>query len=212
MPLLFVGKVADAKKAAEIKASYNASPADPKRRRSLGGAVVSYAPSVRPARAIRELPTKTITFKAGYFVKTTKPATPNFYPEVDVAEVGIKPIQKLLSQPGFVTEVAYPELYKTDGFSPTANKGQIFLKLTSAKPLTFGGAGQDAKSDSLGALASPQMSFSGCRRFSVRCRARTSPARRRSRARSTSSRAANSTRPISSRTRRCSAASRSARS
>ena len=161
MPLLFVGKVADAKKAAEIKASYNAAPADPKRRTSLGGTVVSYAPSVPADKGDPKLPTKTITFKAGDFVKTTKPATPNFYPEVDVAEVGIKPIQKLLSQPGFVTEVAYPEFYKTDGFSTTANKGQIFLKLTSAKPLTFGGAGHDAKSDSLGALASPQMSLLG---------------------------------------------------
>ena len=108
-----------------------------------------------------KLPTKTITFKAGDFVKTTKPAKPNFYPEIDVAEVGIKPIQKLLSQPDFITEVAYPDFYKTDGFSTTANNGQVFLKLTSAKPLTFGGAGHEAKSDSLGALASPQMSLLG---------------------------------------------------
>jgi hypothetical protein len=160
MPLLFVGKLADANESKDLKASYNASPADPKRRASLGGAVVSYAPSSPADKGDPKLPTKSITFKAGDFVATTKPAKPNFYPEIEVAEVGIKPIQKLLSQPGFIAEVAYPEFYKTDGFGP-ANKGQIFLQLTSAKPLTFGGSGQEAKSDSLGALASPQMSLLG---------------------------------------------------
>jgi hypothetical protein len=161
MPLLFVGKVADANKSTELKVAYNASPADPKRRTSLGGAVVTYAPSSPTDKGDPKLPTTTITFRAGDYITTTKPIKPNFYPEVEFAEVGIKPIQKLLAQPDFITEVAYPEFYKTDGFSATANSGQIFLKLTSSKPLTFGGSGKDAKTDALGGLATPQMSLLG---------------------------------------------------
>ena len=41
------------------------------------------------------------------------------------------------------------------------NPGQVFLKLTSAQTLAFGGAGDQAKSDALGALATPQMSLLG---------------------------------------------------
>ena len=158
MPLLFVGKLADAKQSAALKKSYNAAPAFPKRLAKLGGAIVSYAPSAPQDKGDPKLPTTSITFTAGDFTGT--PPKPNFYPEIDVAEVGIKSIQKLLSQPNFIAEVAYPAFYKTGGFT-TGNTGQVFLKLTSAKRLTFGGSGTQAKSDSLGALASPQMSLLG---------------------------------------------------
>jgi hypothetical protein len=158
MPLLFVGKLADADRSVELRKSYNAAPADPKRRTSLGGAAVSFAPSSPTDKGDPKLPTKTITFRVG---DLTPKGKPNLYPEIELAEVGIKPIQKLLSQPNFVTEVAYPDFYIASGFNAPANAGQVFLKLTSAKRLTFGGAGPQAKSDSLGALASPQMSLLG---------------------------------------------------
>ncbi len=161
MPLLFVGKLADAKRSIELKKSYNAPLAEPKRRTSLGGAVVSYAPSSPTDKGDPKLPTTSITFRAGDFSATPKPLTPNFYPEIEVAEVGIKSIQKLLSQPNFIAQVAYPDFYKSGGFAAATNAGQVFLKLTASKKLTFGGGGQEPKSDALGALASPQMSLLG---------------------------------------------------
>lgn len=159
MPLLFVGKLADAKHADELKKSYNAAPAYPKRLAKLGGAAVTYAPSSPDDKTEPTLPTVSLTFAAGNFTGGSK-VKPNFYPEIEFAEVGIKPIQKLLSQPNFISQVTYPSFYKTGGFS-AANKGQVFLQLTSATKLAFGGSGASAKSDSLGALATPEMSLLG---------------------------------------------------
>jgi hypothetical protein len=157
MPLLFVGKLAEAKAAAVCK-SYNATPASPRRRADTGGAIVTYAPPDPADKGDPKLPTRTISFAAASLPDAIDPAV---YPEIDVAEVGIKPIQKLLGQHDFVTEVAYPDFYKAHGFDPLQNKGQVFLKLTKAKDLPFGGSSKDAKSDSLGALATPKMSVLG---------------------------------------------------
>jgi hypothetical protein len=157
MPLLFVGELADTNHSKQLRESYDAAPATQKRRASLGGAVVCYAPMNPTDKGDPRLPTKSITFRVGDLSPIEKP---NLYPEIDVAEVGIKPIQKLLAQPDFISEVAYAGFYIADGFS-AANAGQVFLKLTSAKKLTFGGSGGEAKSDSLGALATPQMSLLG---------------------------------------------------
>jgi hypothetical protein len=158
MPLLFVGKLADANKAADLKKSYNAPTTQSKRSAFLGGAKVCYAPALPSDKGDPNLPTQSITFRAGDFTSTK--IKPNFHPEVDVAECGIKPIQKLLAQPTFIAEVAYPEFYKTDGFGG-ANVGQVFLKLTKPKKLAFGSGAAAAKNDSLGALASPQMTLLG---------------------------------------------------
>ena len=157
MPLLFVGKLAEAKSADVCKA-YNATPAVPRRRAAIGGAIVTYAPPDPADKGDPKLPTKTITFAAASLPDAIDPAV---YPEIDVAEVGIKPIQKLLGQRDFITEVAYPEFYKSHGFDALQNKGQVFLKLTKAKSLPFGGTAKEAKSDSLGALATPKMSLLG---------------------------------------------------
>ena len=162
MPLLFISKIADdnPSKSKAIKEAYNNTSAEDKRRAFLGGGIVCYAPVDPTDKGDTRLPTKSITFKAGDLTSSSDEVRPRFYPEIDVAEVGIKPIQKLLSQPDFVVQVAYPEFYKSDGFSPI-NKGKVFLQLTTAKPLEFGGGTNKAKSDTLGALASPQMNLLG---------------------------------------------------
>jgi hypothetical protein len=158
MPLLFVGKLADEKDSVALKLAYNIA-ADARRRADLGAAVVTYAPfQAATDKGDTRLPTATITFHAGDLSQVAKP---NYYPEVDRARVGIKPIQKLLAQPNFLAEVTYPAFYKSDGFNPAVNAGQVFLQLTQSKPLTFGGAPGQAKSDALGALASPQMDLLG---------------------------------------------------
>jgi hypothetical protein len=158
MPLLFVGKLAEVKSAAVCK-SYNATPAFPRRRASMGGAIVTYAPPDPADKGDPKLPTSTITFAAASLLPDT--IDPAVYPEIEFAEVGIKPIQKLLGQRDFITEVAYPDFYKSHGFDALQNKGQVFLKLTKAKDLPFGGSPKEAKSDSLGALATPKMSLLG---------------------------------------------------
>jgi len=158
MPLLFVGKLAEQKSAAVCK-SYNATtPAFPRRCANIGGAIVTYAPPDPADKGDPKLPTRTITFAAASLPDAIDPAV---YPEIEFAEVGIKPIQKLLGQRDFIPEVAYPEFYKLHGFDPVQNKGQVFLKLTKAKDLPFGGSATEAKSDSLGALATPKMSLLG---------------------------------------------------
>jgi hypothetical protein len=159
MPLLFVGKLADdnQSKANAVKMAYNASFYTQKRRAYLGGSVVCYAPFDPSDKGDPRLPTESITFKAG---DLTSAAKPKFYPEIEVASIGVKSVQKLLSQPDFLAEVAYPEFYNTDGFNAT-NAAKIFLQFTSAKLLAFGGAPNQAKSDALGALASPQMNLLG---------------------------------------------------
>ena len=155
MPLLFVGKLAEAK-SPDVSKSYSGAPAA-RRRTSIGGAIVTYAPSDPADKGDPKLPTQTITFRAAALTK----GLPRVYPEIDVALVGIKPIQKLLGMPDYLAEVAYPEFYKTSGFEPTKNAGQIFLKLTKTKELRFGGSPAEAKSDTLGALATPRMSLLG---------------------------------------------------
>lgn len=162
MPLLFVGELGDADKSisAAVKEAYNKTAEDPRRRASTGGAVVAYAP-VDAANVVDgdpQLPTESITFAAG---NTTGTARPRFYPEVDRAQVGVKPIQKLLSKPAFVVEVTYPEFFKDHAFDPAENAAQIFLTLTKAQSLDFGGTPAAAKSDALGALATPQMNLLG---------------------------------------------------
>lgn len=158
MPLLFVGKLADAKVSSKLRDSYNAEATKERRRTSLGGAVVSYAPADPADKGDPAMPTATITFRAGALSPVKKP---NLYPEIDFAEVGIKSIQKLLMQPGFTAEVMYPQFYIDDAFHPTLNAGQVFLQMRTAKALTFGGSGAQPKSDTLGALASPQMAIIG---------------------------------------------------
>ncbi len=157
MPLLFVGKLANAKASKQLKKAYNETSAVPRRYALLGSAAVSYAPSQPTDKGDPKLPTESITFYAG---DLTAPGRPDFYPEVQLAKVGIKPVQKLLSQPNFVTEVEYPELYRSSGFS-AANAGQVFLQFTSAVPLGFSGGAGQPKTDSLGALASPEMNLLG---------------------------------------------------
>jgi len=165
MPLLFVGKPAneyeyarlDGKKGA-LKQAYNAALAVPKRQASFGGASVTFAPVNPGDQGDPTLPAADVTFRAGDVVS---PADPDFYPEIHLANVGIKPVQKLLAQPGFMTEVTYPDFYAQHGFDQAQNAGRVFLQLTNAKQLQFGAQPTQPKSDALGALATPQMNLLG---------------------------------------------------
>ncbi|MEX3858198.1 hypothetical protein AB3X94_29840 [Paraburkholderia sp. BR10923] len=162
MPLMFVGDPANqnTNTTSNLIAAYNAAQPEPKLRTSLGGSVVAYAPGTDADKGDTKLPTADITLHAGP-VTVHDNTNPNFYPQIYRANVGIKPVQKLLGKPGFISEVTYPKFYSENGFDATANAGQVFLQFTSSQALNFGGGTDQAKSDTLGALASPQMNLLG---------------------------------------------------
>ncbi len=160
LPLLFVGKPANdyatKNESSIVRDAYNASS---KRKATIGGTNITYATVNSTDQGNPStFPTSDITFWSGA-LKTT--ANPYFYPEVKLATIGVKPVQKLLAKPNFTTEVSYPDLYNANGFDAGTNPGQVFLQFTNALPLQFGGALDQAKSDALGALATPQMNLIG---------------------------------------------------
>ena len=164
VPLLFVGEIANRNKHAEILRAYNAE-VIARRTGDLAGEKISYAPPEAGDVADTLFPTDRMTFGSGLLAngKVNK-AAPNFYPETAAAVVGVPALQKLLGRPE-VIEVTYPEEYKTHGFgelSPGKNAGKVFLQvLKQPFKLEFGGGAGQSKSDTLGALATPQMSILG---------------------------------------------------
>jgi hypothetical protein len=167
MPLMFVSEIVNHHRADALKAAYNAEQAA-RRRGSLAGATVCYAPFTPGDKGDPRLPTETMTFAAGHMRAGVHfPLDPNFHPETETARVGIRAVQRMLAQPGAISEVAYPAVYKQHRFgesNPSKNPGQVFLALRQVRHLNFGeGAGQ-AKTDTLGALAAPQMAIQGLSR------------------------------------------------
>jgi hypothetical protein len=164
-PLLFVGDEANQNPAVieQIIERYNAEAASPRRSASLGGAAVCYAPLKAGSEGDPRLPTASITFAAAKVVGVPL-SRPQYYPEVEQAQIGIAAIQRLLQQPDAVTAVEYPEVYKTSGFTTgegSANPGEVFLKTVQPFGLAFG---DEVKSDALGALATPSMAIQGLSR------------------------------------------------
>ncbi len=162
MPLLFVGERADAQHADVVRSAYNATPATPRRSAAFGGSSVAFAPVLPEGPFDPRLPTEALAFNVGAATGTIRP---RYNPEIETARVGIKPVQKLLSQPDFIAEVKYPEVYATSGFDELANAGQVFLQLTASRLLPFGSGPGEAKNDAIGALASPQMQIVGLSRL-----------------------------------------------
>jgi hypothetical protein len=164
MPLLFVGSEANEKPAvtAEIIKRYNAEPANPRRRAAIGNASVCYAPMKDGAEGDPRLPTNEIVFRAAG-VTGVSTDLPQFYPEVESAQVGIAAIQRLLQKPDAAVGVTYSDHYNTTpgGFG-SGNPGELFLKLLQPFPLAFG---DQVKSDALGGLATPSMAIQGLSRI-----------------------------------------------
>lgn len=162
MPLLFVGTEANQKAAviAEIIKQYDKTTAA-RRSASFGSKTVCYAPTSDGAPGDPELSTESVKFTVAP-VNYTTITKPRFYPEIDSALAGIPAIQRLLSQLGKVVEVEYAENYKKFGFSPTHNKGEIFLRTVVPLDLAFG---DECKSDVIGGLATPSMAIQGLSRI-----------------------------------------------
>jgi hypothetical protein len=167
MPLLFVDETANNRKADGIKAGYNDVTNEGRRRAATGGTTICYAP-YRPAdKGDPRLPTDFVTFRAGDLTRHF-PLEPNFYPEFEGMRCGVTAMRKLVGQANVSLDLAYPKVYKEHGFGeadPTKNTGQIFLQVTNVYDLNFGDGPGQAKSDALGALASPQMAIQGLSRL-----------------------------------------------
>ena len=166
MPLLFVSETANKidEKIKQIMAAYNGEK-ESRRQADLGGATVCFAPfdptdESSDVKGDPRLPTERMTYAAGNLKKPSDDA-PNFYPETDSARVGIRPVQRLFGQPNAISQVTYPPVYKENGLGE-GNKGMLFLILINKMhKLEFGGESNQAKSDTVGALASPQMTILG---------------------------------------------------
>jgi len=164
LPLLFVGIEANQSGAVIPKIigalkGYNAEPVA-RRTAGLGSATVCYALAKAGAEGDPALPTSNITFDAGGVAGISK-SKPQFYPEIESAQVGIAAIQRLLQKPDAVVGVAYPEVYKNHEFNAANNPGEVFLKTLDPLPLMFG---DKVKSDALGGLATPSMAIQGLSR------------------------------------------------
>jgi hypothetical protein len=163
MPMLFVSKEANRTKAPEIRRAYDRPQVAPRRTADLGGATVCFAPYTPGDKGDSRLSAASMTFRAGERSQF-HPTQPNFHPEVDVARVGIKPVQKLLGQPKAVVDVTYPEIYKSHGYDAD-NAGGLFLQvINAAHTLAFGGGAGAPKTDALGGLAAPGMAILGLSR------------------------------------------------
>jgi hypothetical protein len=162
MPLLFVGEEANQSKAANSIAAYNATAASPRRLAPTKGSSVCYAPLKADAVGDPRLPTQSITFAAAG-VTGVSLLEAQFYPEIEAADVALRPIQRLLGKDAPVS-VKYPDIYKTQGFQ-AGNPGEVFLQTLQDYALEFGEGANQAKTDALGALASPAAAIQGLSRI-----------------------------------------------
>ena len=160
MPLFFVSELANAKVGPAIRAAYRSAPST-RRRAELAGATVAFAPVDSGAKGDTRLPTQQLTFTAG-----DTPASQtlvNVYPLVEQGVVGIQAVQRLLGRANAVVAVKYHDTYAAQGFGPQ-NRGELFLELTPAWSLAFGADANSARTDTLGALASPAIMIAGLSR------------------------------------------------
>jgi hypothetical protein len=167
MPLLFVGVEANQvvienqqkdDVIPEIIACYNGESSS-RRTATLGNATVCYAPTAPGAEGDPRLPTAEMTFAAA--AADLPESKPRFYPETETAQVGIPAIRRLLQRPDATVGVAYPEVYKNEGFTG-GNPAEVFLRTLQPFELAFG---ENLKSDTIGGLATPSMQIQGLSRL-----------------------------------------------
>ncbi len=150
LPLLFVSEIVNKNKSGLVNGVYNAE-AISHRQAELGGASLRF--NAKPGES--RLATSSMRFRAGDIINHS-PIKANFFPEMDVAEVRVPSLQKLLGRDDAI-EMKYPDVVRDD----QPNSGQIFLAVAKdAYPLDFGGGGK-AQTDALGGLAAPQMAVYG---------------------------------------------------
>ena len=113
MPLLFVGDIANNpvnNRFGAVIAAYDLPGAAGRRVAALDGVTVCFAPPLPDGgdpKGDPRLPTSSITFRAGGVNSKARPR-PNFYPEIETAEVGIRALQRLLGRLNAVVRSSRP--------------------------------------------------------------------------------------------------------
>jgi hypothetical protein len=166
MPLLFVGDVANDERADAVRKAYDDAGTVARRTADLGGVSICFAPRLQgepDPKGDPRLPAASIVFDAGDVLSKSR-FHANFYPEIEEADVGIRAVQRLLGKTDAVVPMRYADVYRDHAFKPGQNKGEVFLQTVDDYPLDFGGGAGQAKSDALGALATPSMAIQGLSR------------------------------------------------
>jgi hypothetical protein len=170
LPLVFVGETANQKAGAHnvfnnIADAYGAPATAARREAAMAGAVVAYAQPLTTGGRLGDprLPTERLRFRAGR-ATTISTTRANWYPEVEEARVGIRPIQRLLGRDDAMVAVRYPTIFRTKGFDAAANPGEVFLQLAAPWSLAFGDGPGASKSDAIGGLATPSFAVAGLSR------------------------------------------------
>ena len=157
MPLLFVSEVVNrAGKIEQVQAHYNVVQANKARRTAtMHGAMIRFAPAQSGANDV-DLPTSALEFGSKQPTTGVTPGqsvTLQQQPFMVSAIVRLAGVQRLTGQ-AISPLVEYEKLYIDHGFG-AANRGQVFLKITSTEKLEFGGSGTG--SDAVGGVATPSL-------------------------------------------------------
>lgn len=127
----------------------------------FGGQHVGFAPAAADRPCPPTLPAQRMRFGLGD-VHTHSGITLNAHPSLVHADVELPPVRRLLDRAAGSVSVVYDRRYVAGGFD-AGNPAELFLALRTPLPLPFGG-GDAARSDALGAIASPAMTIAGLSR------------------------------------------------
>ncbi len=158
LPMLFISEIVNRDRSLDARTAYNGSAEQKYRETEMGGASIRF--DKNPGDSA--LNTNRMSFAVGN-TRQTSTTTPNFHPQMHLAEVGIPALQKLLGRNSTFT-MQYPAVVVNN----QPNAGQLFLAVQEGKQqsLTFGGANEAQKTDALGGLAAPQMEIYGLSKLS----------------------------------------------
>jgi hypothetical protein len=168
IPLLFVsvlGNIASNESIMTmVRDDYEKSSAnEQRRRRSMSGKHLMFAPSAKPGDTSYE--TQFVTFgaeiPAGKQLDALGEDAPRFYPVVRSAEV-VNPSTRALVGHNQAMKIRYTDTYLKEGFT-AKNSGEVFAELTPDSPAI--GLSFDGKGDRSGGLVMPNMNIKGLSRL-----------------------------------------------
>lgn len=156
MPLMFVSEVVNRSGPIEqVRAHYNHASRKARRTADTRGATIRFAPARAGATDV-DLPTPELVFESANptnAILAGQSTSLQQQPIIKSAKVRLAGVERLTGQ-AIIAEVEFDPVYRDNGFGG-ANKGELFLKLTTPKTLSFGGSGTG--SDAVGGVATPSL-------------------------------------------------------
>jgi hypothetical protein len=154
MPLIFVSKNVDetpASIAAVIAAYEGLAPTSARRRTPFNGQPVAFAPNTKADDTTLE--TTSVSFGA----LAQAQQSPHFWPSMARAEVDVPAVKQLVGN-GAPSTIEWETTYLSGMGSAIGNAGQIYARITSNTPLSFG------TTEKSGGLVAPDLTISGLSR------------------------------------------------